>query len=140
VLPYYSVFDYIAFTLEGGKVTLTGYVLRPTLRGDAEAAVKSLEGVSSVKNLIEVLPKSSTDDDSRRAVYRAIFEDSTLQRYAVSDVPVIHILLRNGEVTLEGVVSSEAEKNLASTRASSVFGITGVINHISIHPKNAPAN
>jgi hyperosmotically inducible protein len=140
VLPYYSVFDYIAFTLEGGKVTLTGYVLRPTLRGDAEAAVKSLEGVSSVKNLIEILPKSSTDDDSRRAVYRAIFEDSTLQRYAVSDVPVIHILLRNGEVTLEGVVSSEPEKNLASIRASSVSGITGVINHISIHPKNAPAN
>jgi len=63
-----------------------------------------------------------------------------LQRYAVSDVPVIHILLRNGEVTLEGVVSSEAEKNLASKRASSVSGITGVINHISIHSKNAPAN
>jgi hyperosmotically inducible protein len=140
VLPFYSVFDYITFRLDGDKVTLTGYVLRPTLRSDAEAAVKSLEGVSSVKNLIEVLPKSSADDDSRRAVYRAIFEDSTLQRYAVSDVPVIHVLLRNGEVILEGAVSSEAEKNLASTRASSVSGITSVKNNISIHPKNAPAN
>jgi len=140
VLPYYSVFDYITFRLDGDKVTLTGYVLRPTLRSDAEAAVKSLEGVSSVKNLIEVLPKSSDDDDSRRAVYRAIFEDSTLQRYAVSDVPVIHILLRNGEVTLEGVVSSEAEKTLVSTRASSVSGITSVKNNISIRPKSAPAN
>jgi hyperosmotically inducible protein len=140
VLPYYSVFDYITFRLDGDKVTLTGYVLRPTLRSDAEAAVKSLEGISSVKNLIEVLPKSSVDDDSRRAVYRAIFEDSTLQRYAVSDVPVIHILLRSGEVILEGVVSSEAEKNLASTRASSVSGITSVKNNISIHPKTAPAN
>jgi len=72
--------------------------------------VKSLEGVSSVKNVIEVLPKSSTDNDSRRAVYRAIFEDSTLQRYAVPEVPVIHIVLRNGEVTLEGAVLTEAEK------------------------------
>jgi hyperosmotically inducible protein len=140
VLPYYSVFDYVGFTLDGGKVTLTGYVLRPTLRANAEAAVKSLEGVSAVKNLIEVLPKSSTDDDSRRAVYRAIFEDSTLQRYAVSEVPVIHIILRNGEVTLEGAVSTEGEKNLATTRASSVSGISAVKNNIAIRPKGAPAN
>ena len=140
VLPYYSVFDYITFVLDGDKVTLTGYVLRPTLRADAEAAVKSLEGVSSVKNLVEVLPKSPTDDDSRRAVYRAVFEDSTLQRYAVSEVPVIHIILRSGEVTLEGAVATEAEKNLASTRASAVPGISSVKNNISIRPKGAPAN
>jgi len=140
VLPYYSVFDYIAFTLDGNKITLTGYVLRPTLKANAEAAVKSLEGVSSVKNLIEVLPKSPTDDDSRRAVYRAVFEDSTLQRYAAQELPLIHIILRNGEVTLEGVVSTEAEKNLASTRASGVSGISTVKNNISIRPKGAPAN
>lgn len=140
VLPYYSVFDYITFTLEGDKVTLTGYVLRPTLRANAEAAVKSLEGVSSVRNLIEVLPKSSSDDDSRRAVYRAIFEDSTLQRYAVSEVPVVHIILRNGEVTLEGAVATEAEKNLASAKASGVSGVSAVKNNLSIRPKGAPAN
>ena len=140
VLPYYSVFDYIAFTLDGGKVTLTGYVLRPTLRANAEATVKSLEGVSLVKNLIEVLPKSPGDDDSRRAVYRAIFEDSTLQRYAVPEVPVVHIILRNGEVTLEGAVASEAEKNLASTRAAGVAGISAVKNNLSVRAKGAPAN
>jgi len=88
VLPYYSVFDYIAFTLDADKVTLTGYVLRPTLKANAEGAVKSLEGVSSVKNLVEVLPKSPSDDEFRRAVYRSIFEDSTLQRYATLEVPV----------------------------------------------------
>jgi hyperosmotically inducible protein len=135
VIPYYSVFDYIGFTVDKDKVTLTGYVLRPTLRADAEAAVKSLEGVSSVKNMIEVLPKSSTDDDLRRAVYRAIFEDSTLQRYAVSNVPVIHILLKNGEVTLEGAVSTEAERNLAAARASSVSGVSSVKNNIAFRPK-----
>jgi hyperosmotically inducible periplasmic protein len=140
VLPYYSVFDYITFTLDGDKVTLNGYVLRLTLKTNAEAAVKSLEGVSSVKNLVEVLPKSPADDDSRRAVYRAVFEDSTLQRYAVPEVPVIHIVLKNGEVTLEGSVATEAEKNLASARASSVSGISTVRNNISIRPKGAPAN
>jgi hyperosmotically inducible periplasmic protein len=140
VLPYYSVFDYISFTVDNNKVTLAGYVLRPTLRADAEAAVKSLEGVSSVKNMIEVLPKSSTDDDLRRAVYRAIFEDSTLQRYAVSNVPVIHILLKNGEVTLEGSVSAEAEKNLAAARASSVSGVSTVKNNIAFRPKAASSN
>jgi hyperosmotically inducible periplasmic protein len=140
VLPYYSVFDYIAFTLDGDKVTLTGYVLRPTLRANAEAAVKSLEGVSSVKNLIEVLPKSSADDESRRAVYRSVFEDSTLQRYAAQEVPLIHIILRKGEVTLEGAVATEAEKNLAATRASGVSGVSAVKNNISIRPKGAPAN
>jgi len=140
VLPYYSVFDYLTFTLDADKVTISGYVLRPTLKTNAEAAVKSLEGVSSVKNLIEVLPKSSTDDDIRRAVYRAVFEDSTLQRYAVPEVPAIHIILRNGEVTLEGAVSTAAEKNLASARASSVPGISNVKNNISIRPKNPSAN
>jgi len=114
--------------------------LRPTLRANAEAAVKSLEGVSAVKNLIEVLPKSPSDDDSRRAVYRAIFEDSTLQRYAVSDVPVVHILVRNGEVTLEGAVATDAEKNLASTRVAGVAGVSAVKNNLSVHPKGAPAN
>jgi hyperosmotically inducible periplasmic protein len=140
VLPYYSVFDYITFTLDGGNVTLTGYVLRPTLRANAEAAAKSLEGVSSVKNLIELLPKSATDDDSRRAVYRSIFEDSTLQRYAVSEVPAIHIILRDGEVTLEGAVATEAEKNLASTRASGVSGVSNVKNNLAVRPKASPAN
>ncbi|HXJ13835.1 MAG TPA: BON domain-containing protein [Candidatus Limnocylindrales bacterium] len=140
VLPYYSVFDYIAFTLDADKVTLTGYVLRPTLRANAEAAVKSLEGVSSVKNLVEVLPKSPSDDEFRRAVYRSIFEDSTLQRYAALEVPVIHIIMRNGAVTLEGAVLTEAEKNLAAARAASVAGISGVKNNLAVRPKSAPAN
>jgi hyperosmotically inducible protein len=140
VLPYYSVFDYITFTLDADKVTISGFVLRPTLRTNAEAAIKSLEGVSSVKNLVEVLPKSPTDDDSRRAVYRAVFEDSALQRYAVPEVPLIHIIVKNGEVSLEGAVSAEAEKTLASARASSVSGISSVKNNLTIRPKGAPPN
>jgi hyperosmotically inducible protein len=140
VVPYYSVFDYLSFTLDGGKVTLTGQVLRPSLRSEAEAAVKSIEGVTSVSNLIEILPKSSSDDDARRAVYRAVFEDSMLQRYAIPDVPSIHIIVKDGSVTLEGIVGTELEKNLATTRASSVAGISKVKNNLAIHSKDASAN
>ena len=140
ILPYYSVFDYVTFTIDGGKVTLTGHVLRPTLRKSAEASVKTIEGVSDVINLIEVLPKSPSDDDTRRAVYRAIFEDATLQRYAVSDVPQIHIVLEGGAVYLEGVVTSEGDKNLAGTRASSVSGVTRVKNNLAVHTRNSPPN
>jgi hyperosmotically inducible protein len=140
VVPYYSVFDYITFTLEGGKVTLTGHVVRPTLRNDAEAEVKSIEGVTSVNNLIEVLPRSAADDDLRRAVYRAIFEDAELQRYAISEVPAIHIILKGGSVTLEGVVGSESEKNLATTRAGKVTGVSSLKNNLAVHLKEDSTN
>lgn len=140
VLPYYSVFDYIAFTLEGHKVTLTGYVLRPHLRTDAERAIGSIEGVTSVANFIQVLPKSSTDDELRNSVYRAIFEDSVLQRYAVTDVPTIHILVKEGTITLEGSVENENDKKLAASRSSGVSGVTSVSNNLSVRAKGAPAN
>jgi hyperosmotically inducible periplasmic protein len=140
VLPFYSVFDYLAFSLDADKVTITGQVVRPSLRADAEAAIKSIEGVASVNNQIEVLPKSPADDDARRAVYRAIFEDSTLQRYAIPDVPTIHIVLKNGGVTLEGTVASEMEKALATTRAAKVAGISSVKNNLVVRPKSGPTN
>jgi hyperosmotically inducible protein len=140
VLPYYSVFDYITFTLDGSKVTLSGQVLRPTLRNHAEGAIKSIEGVSSVTNLIEVLPKSPADDQARRAVYRAIFEDPVLQRYATSEVPLIHIVVKDGAITLEGVVDRESDKSLAGSRAAGVSGIAAVKNSLAIHIKQSAAN
>jgi len=140
VLPFYSVFDYVTFTLNGDKVILTGQVLRPNLKSSAEAAVLSIEGVRSVTNQIEVLPKLSSDDDLRRSVYRAIFEDSMLQRYAVLAVPPIHILVKNGVVTLEGSVGSEIDRKLAATRATGVSGVSNVINNLAIRPKNSTEN
>jgi hyperosmotically inducible protein len=140
MLPYYSVFDYITFSLDGSKVTLSGQVVRPTLRADAEGAVKSIEGVAAVNDLIEVLPKSPADDELRRDVYRAIFEDAALQRYAVSEVPAIHILLKEGSVTLEGAVAGEGDKRLAATRATGVTGVAGVKNNLAVRAKDAPAN
>ncbi len=90
MLPWYSVFDNLAYQVDGDKVTLYGQVTRPTLKADAEAAVKSIEGVASVVNNIEVLPMSPMDDQIRRAVYRAIYGDAALTRSSIQAVPSIH--------------------------------------------------
>jgi hyperosmotically inducible periplasmic protein len=133
VLPFYSVFDSISFTLEGHKVILTGRVLRHTLREHAEAAVKSIEGVAVVVNQIEVLPPSASDDDLRDAVYRALYEDPTLARYAVQNIPAVHIIIKNGAVDLEGSVDSVLDKNLAAARAGSVASVLSLKNNLAVH-------
>jgi len=132
LLPYYSVFDNLLFKVEGDKVTLLGQVVRPTLKSDAENAVKSIEGVASVNNQIEVLPVSPMDDQLRRAVYRAIYGDAVLSRYGMSALPSIHIIVKNGNVTLEGVVDSESDKNLANLRASAVPNVFSVSNNLTV--------
>jgi len=132
LLPYYSVFDNLLFKVEGDKVTLLGQVVRPTLKSDAENAVKSIEGVASVSNQIEVLPVSPMDDQLRRAVYRAIYGDAVLSRYGMSALPSIHIIVKNGNVTLEGVVDSESDKNLANLRSSAVPNVFSVTNNLTV--------
>jgi hyperosmotically inducible periplasmic protein len=132
MLPWYSVFDNLAYKVESDKVILYGQVVRPTLKSDAEAAVKSLEGVASVENNIEVLPVSPLDDQLRRAVYRAIYGDPGLSRYSIQAVPSVHIIVKNGNVTLEGVVDNETDKNLAYLRASQVPNAFSVKNNLVV--------
>ena len=132
MLPWYSVFDNLAYQVDGDKVTLSGQVTRPVLKSDAEAAVKSIEGVASVVNNIEVLPLSPMDDQLRRALYRAIYGDAGLSRYSIQAVPSIHIIVKNGNVTLEGVVDNEADKNLAYLRTSAVPNIFSVKNNLVV--------
>ncbi|HEX4542748.1 MAG TPA: BON domain-containing protein [Candidatus Acidoferrum sp.] len=132
MLPWYSVFDNLSYKVDGDKVTLYGEVTRPTLKSDAEAAVKSIEGVASVVNNIEVLPLSPMDDQTRRAVYRAIYGDAGLSRYSVQAVPSIHIIVKNGNVTLEGAVDNETDKNLANLRANQVPNVFSVKNNLVV--------
>ena len=132
MLPWYSVFDSLEYKVEGDKVILSGQVTRPTLKSDAEAAVKSIEAVSSVVNNIEVLPLSPMDDQIRRAVHRAIYGDPGLSRYSIQAVPSIHIIVKNGNVTLEGVVDNEADKNLAYLRASAVPNVFSIKNNLVV--------
>jgi len=132
MLPWYSVFDNLAFRVDGDRVTLMGQVTRPTLKSDAEAVVKRIEGVASVKNEIEVLPLSPMDDQLRRSVFRAIYGEAGLNRYAIQAIPSIHIIVQNGNVTLEGVVDSEMDKNLANLRANQVPNVFSVKNNLVV--------
>jgi hyperosmotically inducible protein len=132
MLPYYGVFDNLAYKVDGANVTLMGQVTRPTLKSDAENVVKRIEGVEHVKNEIEVLPVSPNDDRIRRAVYRAIYSDPTMDRYSIQAVPPIHIIVKNGNASLEGVVASEADKNIAGIRANGVSGVFSVTNNLRV--------
>lgn len=105
---------------------------RPTLKTDAGAAAKRIEGVESVDNQIEVLPLSPNDDRIRLAVYRAVYRQASLSRYALQAVPPIHIIVKNGHVRLEGIVATEAEKNLAGIRAKGVSGVFSVENNLRL--------
>ena len=135
MLPFYSVFDNLAFRVEGDKVTLIGQVTRPTLKSDAEAVVKRIEGVEAVVNKIEVLPVSPNDDRIRLATYRAIYSTVGLDRYALQAVPPIHIIVKNGHVTLEGVVANESDRNVAYLKASGVSGVFSVTNNLRVEKK-----
>jgi hyperosmotically inducible protein len=132
LLPYYSVFDNLAYKVEGDTVTLLGQVARPSLKSDAENAVKKIEGVDKVVNNIEVLPVSPMDDRIRHAEFRKIYSFPPLSKYAWGAVPPIHIIVANGHVTLEGVVDSDADKNAAGIQANGVPGVFSVTNNLRV--------
>jgi hyperosmotically inducible protein len=132
MLPYYGVFDNLAYRVDGTTVTLLGQVTRPTLKSDAGNVVKQIEGVDKVDNQIQVLPLSSMDDHSRLALYRAIYGHPGLDRYALQAIPPIHIIVDNGKVTLEGVVSTQTDKDLANIRANGVAGVFSVVNNLRV--------
>lgn len=132
MLPYYSVFDYIAGTVSGYDVTLKGWVTNPTLKNDAGNVVKQIEGVEHVNNQIEVLPPSTMDDQLRRRLYRAIYGFPSLDKYAMPVIKPIRIIVNTGHVTLEGVVDSQADKDLVGLRANGVSGVFSVTNNLMV--------
>ena len=136
-LPQFSIFDNLAFKVDGETVTLTGQVRNPILKDSAEKVVKDIEGVKGVNNKIEVLPPSPNDDRIRRDVARAIFNDDRLFRYSMGAVPPIHIIVNRGHVTLEGVVANQADKDAAGLRANGVPGVFSVQNNLRV--ENAAA-
>jgi osmotically-inducible protein OsmY len=160
-LPYYGVFDFLAFTYQNGTVTLSGYDYRGTLKGDAERAVKQVARVDQVINNIEILPVSPNDDDLRWRTYYAIYSDPFLSRYApgggmlwghrhlvprgglfgsaarfpgaepLGNYPIA-IIVKNGHITLMGVVDNESDKTVAGMKASGVTGAFGVENELTV--------
>jgi len=133
MLPYLNVFDDISFRVDNGTVTLFGEVTRPILRKDAENVVKKVEGVARVQNQIEVLPLSSFDDGIRLRTARAIYGYTPLQRYGLGTQPSIHIIVKNGNVTLTGFVNNDTDKQMAFIRANGVPGVFAVNNQLQIN-------
>jgi len=134
MLPWFGVFDNIAFKVEGSTVTLLGQVVRPTLKSDSENVVKHIEGVEKVDNQIEVLPTSPMDDQLRLALYRTIYGFPSLEKYALGVQKPIRIIVKNGHVALEGVVDNEADKNAAGLRANGVPNVFSVANNLRVEP------
>src|SRR5271170_5339101 len=132
MIPWYSVFDNLEYKVDGAEVTLVGQVTRPIIKSDAESAVKNIEGVKEVVNQIEVLPPSPMDDRLRRQEYRSIYSFGPLQRYSMGVNPGIHIIVKGGQVTLEGVVDSQPDKDAANIRAREVAGVFSVTNNLRV--------
>ena len=133
MLPYYSIFDDLGFRVDGGTVTLEGAVVNPVLKRDAEGVVKRVEGVTNVVNDIEVLPLSPMDGEIRRAAARTIYGDAQIgDRYGNQALPPIHILVKNGNLTLEGVVANTFDKNLINVRANSIPNVFHVTDNLVV--------
>jgi hyperosmotically inducible protein len=139
-LPYYGVFDNLAYKVAGSTVTLYGQVTQPTTRTDAARRVAKIAGVQQVINNIEVLPLSSFDDFTRAQTYRAVFGTAGLYRYAMGANPSIHIIVSRGQLTLEGVVNNSADKQLAYIAARGVPGVFSVTNNLRVEDNESDAN
>jgi osmotically-inducible protein OsmY len=152
-LPYYGVFDFLAFSVDRGTVTLVGYAYTGALKSDAGYAVKRVAGVDEVANKLEVLPASQNDDRIRRAAFYNIYTDSFLSRYSSGGPRFaayealefgrfpgrqpfgtypIHIIVKGGRVTLLGVVDNPSDKQIAEVRAREIGGTFGVSNELMI--------
>jgi hyperosmotically inducible protein len=159
-LTNYGVFDWITFGFHGKTLVLKGYASRPILKSDAANAVKGIAGIESVDNQIEVLPNSPNDDRIRAAVYNRIYTQATLAKYnanqgslaramgpggrsvalmaggITNDPPIgfhaIHIIVKNGNVALYGVVNNETDKAIAGMQANSAPGAFSVDNDLIV--------
>jgi osmotically-inducible protein OsmY len=159
-LTNYSVFDWITFGIHGKTIVLKGYASRPILKSDAANALKGIPGIESVDNEIEVLPNSPNDDRIRAAVYNRVYTQPALRKYnanqgslaqamgpggrrfammaggITNDPPIgfhaIHIVVKNGNVILYGVVNNDMDKAIAGLQANSAPGAFSVDNDLIV--------
>ena len=134
MLPWYSLFDDLEFTVQGRTVTLSGYVTssHAGTKDQAAGVVKNIEGVDKVVNNIKVLPPSPLDEQVRRETYETLYRTSSLSRYFWEAAPSIHIIVENQRVTLVGIVNNDGDKNLATIAANTVPGVFKVTNELRV--------
>jgi hyperosmotically inducible protein len=140
LLPWFSVFENLEYTVKGSEVTLSGQVVQDRTKEEAADRVKNIEGVTKVTNNIEILPASPNDDRIRRAAFRAIYGDPALSIYAHGSILPIHIIVKNGHVTLEGVVMNEGHKQLVGMRVLGISGVFSVTNNLRLEPRESKAS
>jgi hyperosmotically inducible periplasmic protein len=131
-LPYYGVFDNIAFQVKGDTVYLMGKVVQPTTKKSAERVVDRIDGVNNVVNNIEVLPLSGFDDSIRLRTLRTLQNGGGLYRYFLGANPSVKIIVDGGNLTLEGFVANRGDKNLANVLANGVPGVFSVTNNLIV--------
>jgi hyperosmotically inducible protein len=131
-LPFLTIFDNLNYRVDGETVYISGQTIRPVLKSDAGNRVRSIEGITNVVNEIEVLPLSPFDDRLRLVLARTIYGQPALNRYALGANPSIRIIVKNGNVTLEGVVDREMDKTIAGMRANGVANVFQVTNNLRI--------
>jgi hyperosmotically inducible protein len=131
MIPRMTLFDDLSYRVDGSVVTLFGAVTQPILKSEAGNVVKNIEGVTRVDNEIEVLPLSGIDNGIRAREYRAVFS-GPLYRYALGTLPSLHIIVKNGNVTLTGVVATKGDSDLANMRANGVPGVFSVTNQLRV--------
>jgi hyperosmotically inducible periplasmic protein len=134
MLPWYGVFDNLQYQVNGSEVILSGQVTsdHSVTKGDAAKAVEHIAGVTTVVNNIEILPPSPFDNQIRRAEYRTIFSTSDLGRYTMGAIPDVHIIVKNGHVTLEGKVMNQMDRNAAGIAANTVSNVFSVTNNLQV--------
>lgn len=131
--PLVGVFDYVAFKVDAdGTVTLLGQVREQALKGRVEQEARKADGVKTVRNQVEVLPSSRTDEQLRQSLYKAIYEQTGFPRYKKETIPPIHIVVKNGAVTLEGAVADQKEYAQVNNATKSVSGVASVKNNLTI--------
>ncbi len=132
-LPYYGVFDHIAYKVDGSRVTLFGKVANARNRKDAERWVKDINGVDTVINNIEILPLSGFDNSIRQQTLQSFYRNGgSLYRYLQEPNPSVRIIVENGRVTLEGYVSNKSDSRLANILANGVSGVFNVQNNLIV--------
>src|SRR5271165_304737 len=134
LLPYYSLFDDLEYSVQGRTVTLSGFVTgeHAITKSEAEKAVKRIEGVENVVNNIKVLSPSGFDRQARARVYRSLARTGSLSRYFWEASPDIHIIVEHQRVTLKGFVSNEGDKTLATIAANQVPNVFQVTNDLRV--------
>ena len=132
LIPWLSLFDNLQYRVDGNNVTLSGQVTQPIIKDEAQNAVKGIEGIGQVTDNIEVLPLSPMDNQIRRAEFRAIYSFPSLQRYSIMALPTIHIVVKNGHVTLDGTVANQADKTAADLRAKTVPNVFSVTDNLQV--------